>query len=558
MRVYKPLFLTLAIFVLLVSAYVRLHSITQIGISGSDSIFYTSMAKQWSNGNSAYNIGCSKEIYRPVIFQLYSWALQLFGEHDYSIKLLNVLTDLVNIILILAIGYLIFESWLVALGSSAVYSLIPRVVDSAKSELVHITSAFFLLSVVLTFLLAEKSNNKIKKYLLLFASGVFLGVSAGAHEDLLFINFGILVYFLTRDFGSFRQFIKNILQNSVESLAFFLPMLGSLLFYDINSMLFKHSHRVTGLASSKHEGKLFFFETVYGFIVRNTSVYMLVAVVLTAVVMLVFPIIKRQAKSLRERNIQNSLQFLFLVVFSHTAVFSLVMTKVYPRIFIPFLGLMILFILGALHLFFINNKKTYRLMIISGVVLFFVYSNLYSNIKHPLFAENSKYYSDARPRTFKHPYYKMFLKSDYKAIGRKVFDQLGRQVNKGQKLLVTPHLAYPFSGRRIYQTYFNDNVIYVLDEMDLPFRKIIDKYNIKFVLVLKKRWDYRVLLNGVCCQYTENNKWVMAEAKLGRVFGLPEGDYSPEKELSYLFQAAEAEGWKTITENKAFNIYELP
>ena len=144
--------LSLVLGLVLVSAIgsgiaLRFLDLHQLGLAGSDTILYTSVAEAWASGNHIYRIVPPRDPpgtqggrhrgsapYRPVLYHAYATAIKVLGFHDYSIKFLNAAADSASILLLFLACYLLSgkNAW-PALAAAAVYALLPKAIESSRS-----------------------------------------------------------------------------------------------------------------------------------------------------------------------------------------------------------------------------------------------------------------------------------------------------------------------------------------------------------------------------------------------------------------------------------------
>jgi len=178
----------------LLSAYFRLYHITEMGIEGQDTFVYWHIAESWADGDLVLNAGVfddNAEYYRPMGYFLYSLALKLFDYADYSIKLLNCFLDFFNILLIYLIGLRINRKW-VGLFAATSWAFLPIAIGMTRSELLHTSSATFILISVWLFLESLQRNSTKTSFLCLALSGLALSCGAHTHGDIAFLGPGYI------------------------------------------------------------------------------------------------------------------------------------------------------------------------------------------------------------------------------------------------------------------------------------------------------------------------------------------------------------------------------
>ena len=91
----------------LAGGFLRFENLTNNGIRGSDTIYYTNIAKAWTEGDFVFRIADGKLAYRPVVYFLYATGIKIFGFHDWSLKVVNATVDSLNIGLVFVLCYLL-------------------------------------------------------------------------------------------------------------------------------------------------------------------------------------------------------------------------------------------------------------------------------------------------------------------------------------------------------------------------------------------------------------------------------------------------------------------
>jgi 4-amino-4-deoxy-L-arabinose transferase-like glycosyltransferase len=125
---------------LITALSLRIYGIKTIGLGGSDTILYFSLAEQWLQGNFVFRIGESTSVLRPVLLGFNALALQVFGHFDHAIKLANVLLDVVNLLLLALLAWLVSRRYTVVLACAASYAILPLAIWASRQELPHTLS----------------------------------------------------------------------------------------------------------------------------------------------------------------------------------------------------------------------------------------------------------------------------------------------------------------------------------------------------------------------------------------------------------------------------------
>jgi 4-amino-4-deoxy-L-arabinose transferase-like glycosyltransferase len=161
--------------------------LSELGISGSDTVYYIQAAEKWVRGDYLLTYH-----YRPLSYLLYSLALSIFGFEFYSIKILNGLVTILSFILL----YKLFKKELNKNHSallSGIFLVLPTTISYAKTELMHALAGLFFISVLLA--LHNFYTTKDKKWLV--ATFFLLGLSLNIHRSsVLFFPFIIIITML--------------------------------------------------------------------------------------------------------------------------------------------------------------------------------------------------------------------------------------------------------------------------------------------------------------------------------------------------------------------------
>src|SRR4030042_6833209 len=215
--------------ILLLAGYAYFLNITTIGIWGADTFTYWGWGYRWSQGE--YGLFGS---FRPVVSLAYGLSLKLFGINDYSIKILNSVLGLFNILLAFIIASVISRSGLVGIATAILYAFSPTIIQMNKNERIHTLSCFFLLLSLLCFIVfyhfrGKPDNNKwyaFEQYLFLILSGFLLGVSCHIHQEISLIGPGFISFLLVAAILSWKNIqtlFEWIKDSFLFTFSFFIP-----------------------------------------------------------------------------------------------------------------------------------------------------------------------------------------------------------------------------------------------------------------------------------------------------------------------------------------------
>ena len=186
-QLFRPgILYCLLLFLLAGSALaLRTLGLTNTGVGGNDTILYYTLAEHWFEGKYVFQIGDSIQVFRPALLAFYALALELIGHVDYAIKLANSIVDSINVLLVAALAWLLSGRLAVSFCSALVYALLPVAIWSARGELPHTLSTFFVLC---SLVFAVLACGKIRyPFVLATLSGIFIAAAALTHEELILL-----------------------------------------------------------------------------------------------------------------------------------------------------------------------------------------------------------------------------------------------------------------------------------------------------------------------------------------------------------------------------------
>lgn len=223
LQVVLPVILFLA--VLAGGAYVRFDHVTQQGMLPGDGFDYLREARLWAEGEPPDFL--SGKFYRPVAYFLQGAAVRWFGYNDYSIKLLHGILETSSILMLFLIAVSLTGSPWAGVACGFLYAFLPSVVWFSRYEMLQPQSTFFVLAAFLCFVRFDRREKPaLRRYALLFLSGLLSGLAANTHPDLAFLGPGYIVILLVKTFGERNEhpFVGSFLGLAgVFTLAFFVP-----------------------------------------------------------------------------------------------------------------------------------------------------------------------------------------------------------------------------------------------------------------------------------------------------------------------------------------------
>ena len=495
-----------------------------MGVGGSDTIYYFTLAEYWLRGDPVFRIGEGVQVLRPVLLAFNTFALWLFGHTDYAIKLAYVLLDTVNLLLLAALAWRMGGRVPVVMGSAAAYALLPLAAWASRQELPHTVSTTCVLAAL--YLLQRGLAAGSSRALAL--AGLCLGAAALTHEELVLLApplaIAVGVGARARNAGALRDLAAFLGLPALAALALvatqpeeILPRLG---------------------ANFLPGG---FYPEVFGRFLWNVvagSLSVVAALLaLCALVMLLW-------RSWRERPVSPAVAwglFCLLVPAAFVALYALFFSTIFPRGFLPLVPLLVIgMFLGADSLRLQGALATTTL--ISALVALLVVSNLAS---YSAFAVGNRRYSStwAQP-VWPGPQnlrlgYREFLQDaryvpGYASHWRAVHDAVPGPVDAANRLLILPSTAMYSPGRRPLQNrvYFGDDAIYRIDHPELSLAELVQQYNIRWVLFTtgQRRGEPSALR-----RYLYNGRWAPREpVDLAAAYSMPR--YSAQAEYGQLLR----------------------
>lgn len=459
-----------------------------MGVEGVDSIFYIRVTLEWLKGNFVFTYPGNESFFRPVLFSYFTLAYKFFGVHPWSIKLLNLLTEVALVLLWFKVARHYFKSVNLSLFFSTLCLWTLYTVPQTKQELAHIPSMFF---VTLSFYLLLKHTHR-KNYLLLALSGFTLSLSTGCHPDLALIAPGFVFFnALVKE----KPFSKaHLTQSFIESVIFSLSFFA---LFGIYFIIWSPSEVVEMLRSNAKYAKvvpgkhfpMLFFEFI------TEGVKKLVGA--TFMQLYYFAIGFNIYLIIRKKVVPKVLTIL-LPLFSYWLLFELLITRnvMSPlvRLQMPLIFLIYLFVLKSL---FPNpHGPRFKLkcnVLIGLLTLAVIYPYWTYRDRGPSFSYYGKYLNL--------PFYK------YQTMNQWVHNKLGKQVRPDSKVLF-----YPQSIFHTYETfnlpfYFSGNAVHTNECQGRAedFINFIKSEKVKWVYVAKSHLlrgnEIRHRTSGYCSYF---------------------------------------------------------
>lgn len=227
MRFIQKIF-TAALF--LFAAFIHAYRFWEWGTEGKDAIFYQRMGLLWAEGRFDLRyLEATRPFVRPMIFGLSGLFYKFFGIHDYTFKILNLVSLFGSLVLMLLIARRRKIQPPFAACALLIYLFLPAVILQTRTELSHLLSAFFVL---LGFFFLDLFRER-RKYAALVLSALALHGAAAVHPDLVLLVPGfLLLIFLDARASEEKGLERAVPPVLVFSAAFLIPYLFYLLLWD--------------------------------------------------------------------------------------------------------------------------------------------------------------------------------------------------------------------------------------------------------------------------------------------------------------------------------------
>ena len=550
----------------------RFLDLHQLGLAGSDTVLYTTVAEAWARGNHIYRIGPPRDPvltprrrsggvpYRPALYHAYATAVRILGFHDYSIKFLNAAADSASVLVLFLTCYLLAgrNVW-PALAAAATYALLPMAIEVSRTELPHAISGLMIQSSFLFFVLGIRAVRARMQRLFVALSGLFVGLAALTHEELLLAGGGYVVLLIAGVlFGSRRPAkVRLALVNAaifvtcMSIVSVWLPLNR----YDIVARETSPMEMVEGLAAPGGNTAyvVWPFQVFWSAVTANSSplvsYFLLLLIILTAVA-----IARMKSWGLRVSTpVASSFYAPLVIVLTHTTLYSFLIAWMYPRYFLPLIPL----ILASLSIWAwkILQASTGRLApaILTSVNLLVVACNVdyYGASTFRTTERGAREWAPAAIRVH------LDLPQGYKSLRSRTYTQtwararweeLKDRVSEDSRLLVTSSIMYPWRGCRVFQVgyYFGDDASYLLDH-DEPLDDLVRNLNIEYLLFTSHFGDTQVLGWETFERYQYGGKWGSPKRQLlGASYGFGPGEYTVAGEYRFLRRYLEDSGARVL------------
>lgn len=556
-RLTSPTNLVACTLIVALGASIRFVGLIEVGTWGSDTIYYTNIAKSWADGHPILEIGPIHYQFRPVLFLADAVAIRLLGFTDYAIKALNATVDSATIALVFVNTGLISGRRLWPAASAAlIYALLPIAIFMARREMPHALGSF-LLSLALTFFLLHlHARGKHSRWGWAALAGATVAAAALTHPDLALAGFGLL---LTLGLEAIAAGWRRTLPAAA---AFVLPLgLLGLPILSQWSVLTAPVHRRMS-ETVKTSGYLHRLGTaLWNSVLVDGSAPLLYLFLAVATGTGVWLLIRWRARSLDPTVL--GLAAAIGVPLGYLAVYSLLFPHLWPRVFFPLSTIALVATIGGAGAIIDLWKPWACAVVLLALTPWLVAANFDQFGRMDSFGSQAlrPYHGHRVPA----PLLRLpdvergratLIREVYtKTWARRVYQKLRNRVGPHSRLLVASSLMYPYPGRRELQLgyYFGDNAVFIIDH-DEPLETIIRNYSVKMVLLSTHDMDRRVLAMTSYTRYLGRGKWRPAvPLHLGASYGFAPGEYTPEHEYCFVKSWLENRGARRLAGRDLFN-----
>lgn len=523
-----------------VSVFARFYRIDAVGLDGSDTIYYYSIAREWASGNYVYSIADGIEVFRPTVHLIFSIGHQLLGPTDYAIKVVNATVDVANLMLVVALGFLVSRRWPVALASGLAYGLLPMAVYLARTELVHVISTFFVLSSAVSLLLARQFVNSTLALAALGSSGMLLAAAVLSHEELVFLGpaFAVFLPGFSLRWSHLKQF-KRFLMELIALLSPSCIIVAMIIFTRPGRMLPLVQNSGVAITSEILTTLERFGRFTWDALLASSSVALAGLFLLAIGFAGAGACIRALSRERAIAPVEPGAYLGIAAVCCYMGLYSIFFSTFFARLFLPLMPLVIVSAFTWLDLM-LRRRGTkvggVAVVLVSALAIpFQVGEHWRPQFMHGYYANTWASPKLPGPSTIKFGW-RGFRANYQEDSARTIYDVLKDQVSPDAKVLVTPSIAYPYPGRRVLQTeaYFGDNAIYLIDH-DEPLHELVEKYRIRFILYSQFKTDRLILSLKQIRPYEYDGKWgAQRSLVLGASYGFRPGEYTVEREIGAL------------------------
>ncbi len=494
------------------AAFERFYRVTEIGLYGSDVFFYYETAKKYLAGDFI-----ATEHFRPLAYSIYALAMKVGGVNFYSIKVLNGVLDLLNILVILLLSVKLLRNRWWALVPTAMYVLLTEPALQARTELLHVPSTLPLLLCCLLMTFVFDFWRQPRSNYFLFAAGLCFGLSTNLHPSLNLLGplfaLTIFVFILCRT-NEARELWRAICRTAIFTSGFI-----TVYFFTFALIGFQNGWQAfSGNRSSQSGGQLSLIENLmwsFQSFVSGNSSFVIAAIIY---VLLAVWLWKRRP----QRHHFFYTMSLILCV-GYAVLYSILVPKFQlVRTFLPLMPLLLITTTAAIK-DLIPDKKW---KIATGLALVFICA------------------LSLRPERRFWP----LSVYDPVSITFAVYGNIQDQLQPEDKLLILPLVAYgdrkPFSQ----PSYFGPQAQYVIESPALNVKELLNPSTRRWIILLKDGLDFRIPADY---QYSRKE----FEKQLVKYLALSPDQYDAKLEADLWRKQILLNGYQPATESERFEIF---
>ena len=408
----------------------------------------------------------------------------------------------------------------------------------------------------LFFVLGVRALKDRTGHLFIALSGLFVGLAALTHEELLLAGGGYVVLLLAGvRLGAERR--ASVRPAAINAAIFITCMSIAIPWVILGARQYKPQHlrpmALDRLLSTNTANWDWPLRILWNAVTANSSA--LVSSLLLLLILVTVVAIVRMMLRAPKVNTPVALSFHVpvVIILTHTALYSLLITWMNPRYFLPLMPL----ILASLSIWTgkILQGTTRKItpVILTAMTLLIVVLNTssYGATAWRRSRRGDNQWTPATAAVSLDPaqgFKKLHSVAYKQKWARALWEELKDRVHEDSRLLVTSSIMFPFAGRRVLQVryYFGDNASYLIDH-DEPLEQLIKKLKIKYLLFTTYLRNERVLRSEQSRRYQYDGKWSQPRRLvLGASYGFEPGEYTVAGEYRFLHRYLEDNGARVL------------
>jgi hypothetical protein len=458
-------------------AYRLFGGITVIGMQGVDTFEYWKYADEILRGQINFIVD------RLSFYVLNVLAMKALGLNDFAMRAFIAAAAVMNIGIVYCLSYRVLANAAIALAVASIYAFNPTVLFYSSTELPHVYGAtFVLLAAVFALFAVDLKMTLRTRYVSAGLTGFLIAGAAFSHEDLIFVAvaFALIIGLMSPREGLFlsRSTVQAVLlvETSV-AVGFVLGLAWPMLALGVGPM--KVVHDFFAVQSSMDQntavrtGNSFLRMTVPR-IMENIAADLLEPRLasLTAITMVSVPLIYalRRLEQFRSVVLLQAVVVVFLFLF--VVVGRVFLEGNYRRIFIPIVGLVVVFtVCGSYAL----------VQLLCRTFLPRPWPAIFATLL--VGAASAFVIAGYKPAAYQQPPL---------SIHRAIYNALRADVAPDRRLLVPTCFSYGMVKSWVglgSNVYFGSNVVSLAQsspERVQNFDRFVARYSVRYVLVLKQ------------------------------------------------------------------------